>query len=236
MGAHTEVDAGTKRQRAAARRTFLRIFPGGFSDARYLAWERDYKVAAHGLWRREIGGKADFRSALDDGRHRELATAAVRIESSRALLFSFEKMALRDAVVRSEAGGIAFADGLYDWLHGPGSEAARFERWTDVVQHLPRRQTRVATWPVVTVFGSIARPKVHLFVKPLTIRRAAAAYGFELDYRSTPGWPTYASVLALADQVRADVADLRPRDQIDVQSFLWVLGSDEYADERGAAA
>ena len=32
------------------------------------------------------------------------------------------------------------------------------------------------------------------------------------------------------------VPDLGPRDQIDVQSFLWVLGSDEYADERAAAA
>ncbi|HYH51597.1 MAG TPA: hypothetical protein VEG38_18800, partial [Acidimicrobiia bacterium] len=116
-----------------------------------------------------------------------------------------------------------------------GGEAARFERWTAVVRALPRRQTRVATWPVVTVFGSIARPKVHLFVKPLTIRRAAEAYAFDLPYRSAPGWATYGGVLDLARTVRADLADLRPRDQIDIQSFLWVLGSDEYADERDAA-
>jgi hypothetical protein len=144
-------------------------------------------------------------------------------------------MALRDAVVRSEDGAKTFAEGLYDWLYGPSGEAARFERWTAVVRALPRRQTRVATWPVVTVFGSIARPKVHLFVKPLTIRRAAAAYGFDLSYRPTPGWATYGSILELARTVRADLADLRPRDQIDIQSFLWVLGSDEYAGERDAA-
>jgi hypothetical protein len=41
-------------------------------------------------------------------------------------------------------------------------------------------------------------------------------------------------VLELARTVREDLADLRPRDQIDVQSFLWVLGSDEYADERAS--
>jgi hypothetical protein len=229
------VDAEVRR-RAEARRTFLRIFPGGFSDERYLSWERDYKLHAHQLWREEIGGKAAFRAALDEGRHREVATAAVRIESSRALLFSFEKMALRDAVVRSEEGAGRFAEGLYDWLYGPGGEAARFERWTAVVRSLPRRQTRVATWPLVTVFGSIARPKVHLFVKPLTIKRAAEAYAFDLPYRSTPNWGTYSSVLELARTVRADLADLHPRDQIDIQSFLWVLGSDEYADEREAAA
>jgi hypothetical protein len=229
-------DAGVARRRAEARRTFLRVFPGGFSDERYLSWERSYKVHAHRLWREHIGGEAQFRQALAEGRHREIAAAATRIESSRALLFSFEKMALRDAVVRSEVGARRFAEGLYDWLHGRDGEAARFERWTAVVRSLPRRQTRVATWPVVTVFGFIARPRVHLFVKPLTTKRAAEAYAFDLTYRSAPGWPTYASVLELARTIRTDLADLRPRDQIDIQSFMWILGSDEYADERRAAA
>jgi hypothetical protein len=212
------------------------MFPGGFSDERYLAWERDYKLDAHRLWRAEIGGKADLEAALEAGRFREVAAAAARIESTRSLLFSFEKMALRDAIVRSEEGAERFAWGLYDWLYGPGSEAARFERWAAVVRELPRRQTRVATWPVVTVFGSIARPKAHLFVKPLTIRRAAEAYAFEFRYRPAPGWDTYGRILDLARTVRDDLADLRPRDQIDIQSFLWILGSDEYAEERDAAA
>lgn len=228
------MDARTKRIRARARRTFLSVFPDGFRDELYLAWERDYKVEAHRRWREEIGGKADLRFALDAGRHRDIAAAAVRVESSRPLLFSFEKMALRDAVVRSADGARRFADGLYDWLYGPGSEADRFGRWVEVVQGLPRRQTRVATWPVLTVFGAIARPRVHVFVKPLTIKRAAEAYGFDLTYRSTPDWATYSSVLELARLVRADLADLGPRDQIDVQSFLWVLGSDEYEDARAA--
>jgi hypothetical protein len=230
------VNRDVQRRRAEARRIFLGVFPGGFWDERYLAWERDYKIDAHQMWRAEIGGKPGLRAALDEGRHREVAAAATRIESGRALLFSFEKMALRDAVVRSEEGARQFAEGLYDWLYGPGGEAARFERWTAVVRSLPRRQTRVATWPVVTVFGSIARPKVHLFVKPLTIKRAAEAYAFDLDYRPAPGWATYAGILDLARTVRADLADLGPRDQIDIQSFLWVLGSDEYADERRSAA
>ena len=229
------MNSEVRRRRAEARRTFLRIFPGGFDDDRYLAWERDYKLEAHELWRAEIGGKAALRAALDEGLHRDVAAAATRIESGRALLFSFEKMALRDAVVRSEEGARAFAEGLYDWLYGPGGEAARFERWAAVVRALPRRQTRVATWPVVTVFGSMARPKVHLFVKPLTIRRAAEAYAFDLTYRPAPGWSTYGGVLELARTVRADLAGLRPRDQIDIQSFLWVLGSDEYAEARDAA-
>jgi hypothetical protein len=218
--------ATARQLRAAARRTFLEVFPDGFRDELYLSWERDYKVEAHRRWREEVGGKAELRAALDAGRHKEVAAAAVRVESSRPLLFSFEKMALRDAVVRSESGARRFAEGLYDWLHGPGGEPERFDRWAEVVQSLPRRKTRVATWPVVTVFGAIARPRVHFF--------AAEAYGFDLRYRSTPSWETYSSVLELARVVRADLADLRPRDQIDIQSFLWVLGSDEYAEARAA--
>ena len=223
-----------RRLRQRARQQFLHVFPDGFADERYLAWERDYKVDAHRAWQRDIGGKAALRAALDAGRHREIAAAAARIEGPRPLLFSFEKMALRDAVVRSDEGAYAFGEGLYDWLYGPGSEQARFERWADVVRGLPRRQTRVATWPLVTVFGFIARPKQHMFLKPLTTKRAAAAYGFPLTYRSHVDWSTYGSVLEFAHIVRDDIADLNPRDLIDVQSFIWVLGSDEYADERVA--
>jgi hypothetical protein len=36
--------------------------------------------------------------------------------------------------------------------------------------------------------------------------------------------------LDFAKLVRSDIRSLRPRDMIDVQSFLWVQGSDEYPD------
>jgi hypothetical protein len=59
---------------------------------------------------------------------------------------------------------------------------------------------------------------------------AAERYAFDFAYRSRPSWETYASLLAFAAQVREDVAGLGPRDMIDLQSFIWVLGSDEYPD------
>jgi hypothetical protein len=58
---------------------------------------------------------------------------------------------------------------------------------------------------------------------------AAEKYGYEWPYRSRPNWETYASLLELAALVKRDLGDLEPRDMIDVQSFLWVQGSDEYA-------
>jgi hypothetical protein len=137
-------------------------------------------------------------------------------------------MALRDAV-RSRAGAKAFACGLHALLHGEGSLEERFAAWRDVVAGLPRRQTRVLTWPVLTVFPFIAQPKVHLYLKPTVTRVAARAYGYDFAYRSAPNWDTYRSLLEFGARVRRDTRDLRPRDQIDIQSFIWVQGSDEYA-------
>ncbi|MEP6768701.1 MAG: hypothetical protein ABJC61_08535 [Acidobacteriota bacterium] len=209
------------------RRKFLRFFAGGFQDATYLDWERNYKAAAHAQWLEALGPDR-FRSMLRAGRFEEVAAHAVRIESRTNLLFSFEKMALRDAV-RPAGGARLFAEGLYEFLHGPQiSSQEGFVRWSEVVGSLPRRQTRVLTWPVVTVFGFLAQPDRHIFLKPNVTRVAAQRYGVEFTYRSAPNWETYESLLEFAGRVRRDLKDLRPRDMIDLQSFLWVQGSDEY--------
>lgn len=93
---------------------------------------------------------------------------------------------------------------------------------------LPRKQTRVLTWPVLTVFGFLAQPAKHIFLKPNVTKIAAREYGFDFRYQSKPSWETYGNLLAFAEMVRQDVRDLRPRDLIDIQSFFWVQGSDEY--------
>lgn len=211
---------------AKCRRKFLRFFAKGFYDDKYLDWERGYKWEAHQRWEEQLG-RESFRALLRDEEHRESARRAVAIESRTNLLFSFEKMALRDAI-KSEAGARAFAEGLYDFLHGRGGEQTRFERWCDVVAALPRRQTRVLTWPLVTVFGFLAQPQLHFFLKPMVTRAAAREYGFDFEYQSRPNWDTYSALLAFARVVSRDLRDLRPRDMIDIQSFLWVQGSDEY--------
>ena len=208
------------------RRKFLRFFPGGFRDETYVDWERGYKWEAHEQWISQLD-RSTFRKLLREEEHSEIAARAVRIESRTNLLFSFEKMALRDAV-KSPEGARSFATGLYDFLHGGGDVEKRFRRWCAVVEGLPRKQTRVFTWPVVTVVGFIAQPDTHILLKPNVTRAAAQEYGFDFVYKSRPSWETYANLLQFAEVVRRDLRDLKPRDMIDIQSFLWVQGSDEY--------
>src|SRR4051794_5936408 len=104
----------TRRMTPAAmrcRKKFLRFFPDGFQDETYVDWERDYKWKAHQRWASELD-TATWRRLMREGRHDEVARRAVTIESRTNLLFSFEKMALRDAV-KTEEGARAFAEGLY---------------------------------------------------------------------------------------------------------------------------
>ena len=208
------------------RRKFLRFFKGGFADETYVDWERGYKWTAHERWVESLG-PSSFRDRLRRSEFAAIARDAVAIESRTNLLFSFEKMALRDAV-KSPDGAQAFSEGLYEYLHGRAGDERRFNQWCEVVAALPRRQTRVLTWPLVTVFGFIGQPDRHMFLKPNVTRVAAREYDVDFAYTSRPNWETYASLLAFADRVMRDQHDLGPRDMIDAQSFIWVQGSDEY--------
>ena len=211
-----------------AKRKFLRAFPGGFRDETYIDWERAYKWNAHVRWQEQLSETA-FRGLMERRYFEEIARLAIAIESRTNLLFSFEKMALRDAI-RSVVGAQAFATALYDLLHGGEAMEIRFASWVAALDRLPRKQTRVLTWPLATVFGFIAQPKEHFFFKPTVTREALRRCGAEFDYQSRPNWAVYRELLLAVKTVRSGIATLRPRDMIDMQSFLWVQGSDEYPD------
>jgi len=217
-----------EKERLTCRKKFLYYFRKGYSDPKYISWERQYKLDAHFQFQQSLN-KRDYDRLLLERNYSEIAATAVRIESRTNLLFSFEKMALRDAV-KPASGARAFAHGLYQYLYGKGSLQERFNEFSNVVSSLPRKQTRVHTWPLQTVFGFIANPQEHIFLKPRVTQIAAEKYKFHFHYRSKPNWETYKSLLDFAEQVRKDTNDLNPQDYIDLQSFIWVMGSDEYPD------
>ena len=211
---------------APLRKKFLRFFPNGFNDEKYLEWERNYKWDAHIAWEEKLN-KTEYEHLLSKERYKEIALRAIRIEAKTNLLFSFEKMALRDAV-KTSAGAKIFAKGLYHYIYDNEPLKNRFEKFAETLSLLPQKQTKVLTWPLQTVFGFIANPKEHLFLKPRVTQQAAEAYHFDFNYTSKPNWNTYKSLFAFARKIYRDIADLKPTDLIDVQSFIWVTGSQEY--------
>jgi hypothetical protein len=221
-------EANTVRARKKCLKKFLYYFKKGYNDPKYIAWEREYKEAAHRQFQEQLN-KSSFQSLIKEQQFESIAQMAVKIESRTNLLFSFEKMALRDAV-KSLDGAKIFAIGLFDYLYSNKSLKERFETFVTVVEKLPRKQTRVLTWPLVTVFGFIANPKEHIFLKPKVTKIAANKYNFLFTYTSKPNWNTYQSLLQFAEQVRKDTLIYQPKDYIDLQSFIWAMGSEEYPD------
>lgn len=227
------LQSGTERNliekaRKRCKSKFLHYFPKGYQGSKYIAWERQYKLDAHIKFQSEFNEDA-FKSLLDEKAYESIVAGIVKIESKTNLLFSFEKMALRDAV-KSAEGAKAFSIGLYEYVYGKDSLHERFEKFVKVVSSLPRKQTRVLTWPLVTVFGFLANPSEYIFLKPRVTQAAAKKYRFNFEYNSKPNWNTYQSLLKFVREIWKDTSNLSPRDNIDIQSFIWVMGSDEYPD------
>jgi hypothetical protein len=63
-----------------------------------------------------------------------------------------------------------------------------------------------------------------MFLKPDVTKRAAEACNFELNYRPELNWRTYESLLRFNAALRELIADLKPRDNIDMQAFIWCIG------------
>jgi hypothetical protein len=207
---------------------FLYYFKKGFIDQKYIDWERQYKLDAHFNFQQDLDIES-YTRLLQQKKFEDIALKAVKIESKTNLLFSFEKMALRDAVKTTE-GAETFAKGLFEYIYGKNSLQVRFENFVEIVNSLPRKQTRVLTWPLVTVFGFIGNPTEHIFLKPRVTKIAAEKYKFDFQYQSRPNWYTYNNLLEFAEQIRQDTKKYKPADYIDLQSFIWVMGSDEYPD------
>ena len=217
-----------QKARMKCRKKFLYYFKKGYADPTYVSWERQYKLDAHFRFQQHLD-RNNYLRLLDQKKYEDIAQLAVRVESRTNLLFSFEKMALRDAVKPKE-GAKSFAKGLFEYVYGRDTLQERFESFTEVIAQLPRKQTRVLTWPLTTVFGFLANPQEHIFLKPRITQIASKKYAFDFQYKSKPNWNTYKSLLDFAGQIRKDTADLKTQDFIDLQSFIWVMGSDEYPD------
>jgi len=194
-----------------ARSRFLQFYPQGFASPGYSRDERDYKLAA----RAKLLDVAPFEEAL---RARGLGLAVFSVFSATNLLSLYEKTWVRNA------------------FHGPASDdivraMARFaqdasqETLIDLRRLLARHDCD--KWTVVTYLPFLWRPDAHIFLKPEVTKDFSLRVGhpFHHTYQARLEMPVYESLLDLAAQTRAAVHDLGPRDNIDVQSFIWVVGA-----------
>ncbi len=193
-----------------ARARFLRIFPDGFSSPEYAAEERDYKLAA----KQRLDDTVPLESATEGS---GLGEAILAVFRATNLLSSFESMRMQD-VLRSEEAD-AFIRGAARFTLGDlGSGLTLMEH--------ALKPHEAAKWTTISYLPYLWRPDQHIFLKPTVTREFAerVGHGFADTYSPKLDVAVYGSLLDLANTTQAEIAALEPRDFIDVQSFIWVVG------------
>ena len=195
---------------------FLDRYPGGFHGDRYLSEERDYKVKAHELATTNLA-RSESDGLLAAGMFAEVCRHAMQVVNQTNLIFPNEKMALRDGLKSAERKE-AFATALHELLHGEQTYELRFYRFTSVLDRMG-----AAKWTVATYFPFLLYPSRHQFIKPKFTQNAARICAFEIKYSPRVRWETYQRILRFSDYLKSQLASLEPRDNIDVQSFMWAI-------------
>lgn len=198
---------------AGARNRFLKFFPNGFHSEGYASQERDYKL--------EAKAKLEETAPLDratDGR--DFGEAVLAVFRATNMLSPFEMMRVQDV------------------LRGPHADdfirsAARFTLDSGTANLLGMGEALKphdsAKWTVATYLPYLWQPETHMFLKPEATKDFATRVGhrFALDYEARLHLPVYESLLDLVSKTAGELADLQPRDRIDIQSFIWVVGAYE---------
>ena len=208
---------GKSQSLQSLQKRFLHEFPAAFADPKYTLEERDYK---HKAFQTRLG-LDEAKDLLSRGQIKVLATKALSVLSAAPLLALFESAAFRDAM-QDENAASSFFIALVALLESPSVDSRLFDRYTDAVCSLPAARGRVATWPVATVLPFLARPDVHMFLKPEVTRRAAESLGFNLKYEPTLNWTTYEALLRMGRTYLDLLRPLGAVDFVDVYTFFFV--------------
>ena len=203
---------------AVLKQQFRNQFPEGFYGEKYQLEERNYKIEAHKLARR-LFCRTDLEKAIKSRNFAELCDNARKLVQATNLVFPNEKMNFSDGLSLS-AFQEKFSESLYDLLFAGSDLERSFSSFCKVLVEIGS-----AKWTVATYFLFIMYPDEHMFMKPIVTSKAAEICAFELNYKPELNWLTYEKLMVFSRYLKKELADLKPRDMIDVQSFIWCTGN-----------
>ncbi|SDT86794.1 hypothetical protein SAMN05216296_0047 [Pseudomonas pohangensis] len=211
-----EIESELKRRYLPGMiQTFLNAYPEGFHDRQQIVVERDYKLAARNLCL-ELLGEEQFSVLLKNQDWAELYARAKRLINMTNLMQpSFEKPRLLDAL-QDPAKGPKFFTALYEVLWGGEEFNERFQHYCDTLEELD-----LFKWTYATYFVFLADSKYGMFVKPEMLKKSLEKSRYPLTYESAPTAALYKDILKFCHWLKLNIAELEPRDLIDVHSFMW---------------
>lgn len=210
----------------------------GSGDEGINATEQDYKVELTTLFQRELA--PSLRSLPADPAERRGIGTAVGAFFKRRLSDGSPQNLVNwrywTALTRLDDEGRAeFAEAVADLLYGETSIEARIDAFGPRLRDLlARGGDDLKSWPaksriLPSFLLMLADPQRHCIVKTEEFKRAIESFtDGKLPARPLSG-ADYVGVLDFLGSLRAALSDLglRPRDMIDVQTFVWV-GDAEY--------
>lgn len=204
---------------AMAIERFLKLYPEGFTAARFLKDERDSSVRAHQLCI-QLLSEAGLAELIAERRYQDICDRARHIESVTTLLTKSEKTAFY-GVLEQPVQQKTFSLALAEFLYGTDTEENRFKGFARALDLLG-----INRWPYATLFGFLRFPQERAFIKPTMIQNVAKAFCWRIHYKSEPNWRTYSAVLRLYSHLRTSLTEegMMPRDLIDVQSIICSVG------------
>ena len=217
--------AGTWLSHTDATARFLEAFPKGFADPSYVGGGEDGRGRAarwrhaHELYVEALGGGKGER-LLAAGDVGGLVERALRVEKAvRPLHKDAAKVSFEDALKDPDAARGFFA-ALFELLATKAPERSRFEALAVAVAPMPSGATPESAWAVVTLLPFVARPDLHMLLRPRFACDVGHRLGLELAYESKPNWGTYSALLRSADELLEKLRPLGASDHVDVEAFM----------------
>ncbi len=191
----------------------LSHFEEGFYADDYIAQHRFPELQAH-PYLQGVLNHIVFTQLLQTEAYAEISIRALEVLSRTRLLKSEVYQHLAQALTDPK-NQVLFAKSLYELLFGRDTEEHLFEQFAACLA-----QFNALNWQLATYFLFMSAPHTAMLCNPRVVSTAADWCLFELHYDKKPNWHTYQQLLAFSQYLKQELADMQPRDMLDIYIFL----------------
>jgi len=219
--------AGQWLSHAEAAARFVEVFPKGFADPSYVdGTDKRGRVArwrrAHGVYAATLGNGEGER-LLAAGDVAGIVERALHVERTvRPLHKDAEKASFEGALKDLDAARGYFA-ALLALLAAEAPERSCFEALAATTAAMAPGAALEARWPLVTLLPFVARPDLHMLLRPRFACEVGRRLGLELAFEPQPNWSTYSALLRSTELLLERLRPLGARDHVDVEAFMHVV-------------
>lgn len=195
---------------------FQNIYPEGFYDETYLVKERNDKIKISNDFKKHFSSK-NLSTILKNNDFKDICETSKKLISATKIIHSIEKTNFRKAI-SLESNQKEFIEILYKFFYeNKDLEKKEFFELKEFFSNISCNK-----WTIVTYFMNMIQPEKYPFLKPKVSKKAAEIFGFDLNYNMVPNWQTYGSFLNFCEKLMGDLEELKPRDFIDIENFIWI--------------